>query len=54
MVDMQLDFDNDDYSPRDLLHVVNQMAGTTHEVVNMLISLRRRIEQNMPAKQHAG
>ncbi|MGO4700949.1 hypothetical protein [Dyella sp. 2RAB6] len=52
-MDMGLDFDNDDYQPRELLHVANQMAGTVHEVVNMLDGLHKRIEAALPAdKQH--
>ena len=52
-MDMGLDFDNDDYQPRELLHVASQMAGTVHEVVSMLDGLHKRIEAAMAAdKQH--
>ena len=52
-VDVELDFDDDDYQPRELLHVVNQLAGTTHEVVNMLTNLQDRIETSTRATRHA-
>jgi len=52
MVDAMLDFDTDGYSPRELLHVVNQMAGAAHEVVGMLDNLTQRIEANLPASRH--
>lgn len=53
MIDTMFDVDAEDYSPRELLHVVNQMAGAAHEVVSMLDSLAQRMEANLPAKPHA-
>jgi hypothetical protein len=40
MVDMQMD----DYQPRELLHVVNQMAGVASEAAHSLDSLARRMD----------
>lgn len=52
MIDAMLDFDADDASPRELLHVVNQMSGAVHEVIGMLDTLTQRIEANLPAQRH--
>jgi hypothetical protein len=51
MFDTMLGVDTDDYQPRELLRVVNQMQGATHEVVNMLDNLTKRIEANLPEDQ---
>ena len=37
------------FSPRDLLHVVNQMASAVNEAAHNLDNLERRIQQVMTA-----
>ncbi|WP_266170601.1 hypothetical protein [Dyella subtropica] len=51
MIDAMLDVQADDYQPRELLRVVNQMAGAASELVNMLDNLTKKIETNLPADQ---
>jgi hypothetical protein len=44
MADIQVDMQMDDFQPRELLHVVNQMAGMASEAAHSLDSLETRME----------
>ncbi len=44
MIDILVDMKMDDYQPRELLHVVNQMAEAASEVAHGLDSLAIRID----------
>ena len=43
MADILVDMQMDDYQPRELLHVVNQMAGVASEAAHMLDSLATKM-----------
>lgn len=44
MVDIMMDMQMDDYQPRELLHVVNQMVGVTSEAAHGLDGLANRMD----------
>jgi hypothetical protein len=53
MNDAIIDLQTGSLTARDLLHVVNQMAGTVNEAVHNLDSLDSRIRQAMDPAKHA-
>jgi hypothetical protein len=48
MIDTTLDLQTDNFQPRELLHVVNQMVWVTSEVTHNLENLANRVDAAMP------